>query len=167
MSEITLVVAAAENGVIGKDGAIPWRIPEDLQRFKALTMGSPIVMGRKTWDSLPRKPLPGRTNIVVTRAADWAAEGAVTAHSLEDAIAKAKEKSSEAEEIFVIGGAQIYAAALPLASCIELTEVHAAFDGDAVLPELQGEWEEVFREGHQTEDGLSYSFVTLERVATR
>jgi dihydrofolate reductase len=160
MSEITLVVAAAENGVIGKDGSIPWRIPEDLQRFKAMTMGSPIVMGRKTWDSLPRKPLPGRTNIVVTRQADWTADGAVTAHSLEDAIAKA----GDADEIFVIGGAEIYAAAMPLATCIELTEVHAEFDGDAVLPELEGEWDETFREGHQAEDGLFYSFVTLERV---
>ena len=160
MSEITLVVAAAENGVIGKDGAIPWRISEDLKRFKALTMGSPIVMGRKTWDSLPKKPLPGRTNIVVTRQADWAAEGAVTAHSLQDAIAKA----ADAEEIFVIGGAEIYAAAMPFATAIELTEVHAAFDGDAVLPPLQGDWDEAFREGHQTDGGLAYSFVTLERV---
>jgi dihydrofolate reductase len=160
MSDITLVVAAAENGIIGQDGGIPWRIPDDLKRFKALTMGYPIVMGRKTWDSLPKKPLPGRTNIVVTRQAGWTAEGAVTAHSLEDAVAKA----GDADEIFVIGGAEIYAAALPLANCIELTEVHAAFDGDAVLPALEGEWDEVFREGHQTEDGLAYSFVTLERA---
>ena len=160
MSDITLVVAAAENGVIGQDGGIPWRIPDDLKRFKALTMGCPIVMGRKTWDSLPKKPLPGRTNIVVTRQAGWTAEGAVTAHSLEDAITRA----GDAEEIFVIGGAEIYAAALPLATCIELTEVHAEFDGDAVLPPLEGEWDEVFREGHQTEDGLYYSFVTLERA---
>ncbi len=160
MSDITLVVAAAENGVIGNHGAIPWRIADDLKRFKALTMDSPIVMGRKTWDSLPKKPLPGRTNIVVTRAADWTAQGAVTAHSLEDAIVKA----GAAEEIFVIGGAEIYAAALPLATCIELTEVHADFEGDAVLPPLEGEWDETFREGHQQEDGLYYSFVTLERV---
>jgi dihydrofolate reductase len=163
MSDITLVVAAAENGVIGKDGAIPWRISDDLKRFKALTMGAPIVMGRKTWDSLPKKPLPGRANIVVTRQAGWAAEGAVTAHSLEDAIAKANV-TEEAEEIFVIGGAEIYAAAMALANCIELTEVHAQFDGDAMLPPLEGEWDEVFREGHQTEDGLAYSFVTLERI---
>jgi dihydrofolate reductase len=160
MSDITLIVAAAENGVIGKDGTIPWRIADDLKRFKAMTMGCPIVMGRKTWDSLPKKPLPGRTNIVVTRQADWTAEGAVTAHSLEDAIAKA----GDADEIFVIGGAEIYAAAMPLANCIELTEVHADFDGDAVLPPLEGEWDETGREGHQTEDGLYYSFVTLERV---
>ena len=160
MSEITLVVAAAENGVIGKDGGIPWRIPEDLQRFKALTMGYPIVMGRKTWDSLPRKPLPGRTNIVITRQADWTADGAVTAHSLEDAIAKA----GEADEIFVIGGAEIYAAAMKLATCIELTEVHEEFEGDAVLPALEGVWDETAREGHQAESGLYYSFVTLERA---
>jgi dihydrofolate reductase len=160
MSDITLVVAAAENGVIGDKGAIPWRISDDLKRFKALTMGYPIVMGRKTWDTLPKKPLPGRTNIVVTRQADWTAEGAVTAHSVEEAIAKA----GDADEVFVIGGAEIYAAAMPLANCIELTEVHAEFDGDAVLPPLEGEWDETGREGHQTEDGLYYSFVTLERV---
>lgn len=164
MSEITLVVAAAENGVIGNNGAIPWRISDDLKRFKALTMGYPIVMGRKTWDSLPKKPLPGRINIVVTRQPGWSAEGAVTAHSLEDAIAQAREKAGEADEIFVIGGAEIYAAAMKLATCIELTEIHAEFDGDAVLPPLEGEWDETEREGHQTEDGLYYSFVTLERV---
>lgn len=160
MSDVTLVVAAAENGVIGKDGGLPWRIADDLKRFKALTMGYPIVMGRKTWDSLPRKPLPGRTNIVITRQKNWAAEGAVTAHSVEDAILKA----GDADEIFVIGGAEIYAAAMPLATCIELTEVHREFEGDAVLPALEGEWQEVAREGHQQEDGLTYSFVTLERV---
>ncbi len=164
MSEITLVVAAAENGVIGKDGAIPWRISDDLKRFKALTMGYPIVMGRKTWDSLPKKPLPGRTNIVVTRQQGWTAEGAVTAHSVEDAIAQARDKAGDVDEIFVIGGAEIYAAAMPLANCIELTEVHAEIDGDAVLPPLEGEWDETAREGHQTEDGLYYSYVTLERV---
>jgi dihydrofolate reductase len=159
MSEIILVVAAAQNGVIGKDGGIPWRISDDLKRFKALTMGSPIVMGRKTWDSLPKKPLPGRVNIVVTRQRDWAAEGAVTAHSVEDALLKA----GDAEEVFVIGGAEIYAAAMPLATSIELTEVHRDFEGDAVLPPLEGAWTEVEREGHQQEDGLAYSFVTLER----
>ena len=162
MSEIILVVAAAQNGVIGKDGGIPWRISDDLKRFKALTMGHPIVMGRKTWDSLPKKPLPGRMNIVVTRQKDWAADGAVAAHSVEDALLKA----GEAEEVFVIGGAEIYAAAMPLATGIELTEVHQDFEGDAVLPPLEGAWEEVEREGHQQEDGLAYSFVTLEREAS-
>jgi dihydrofolate reductase len=160
MTDITLIVAAAENGVIGDRGAIPWRIADDLKRFKALTMGNPVIMGRKTWDSLPKRPLPGRTNIVITRQPDWSADGAVTAHSLPDAIAKA----GEAEEIFVIGGAEIYAAAMPLATCVELTEVHRAYDGDAVLPELEGEWQETSREGHQQEDGLAYSFVTLERA---
>jgi dihydrofolate reductase len=159
MSEIILVVAAAQNGVIGKDGGIPWRISDDLKRFKALTMGHPIVMGRKTWDSLPKKPLPGRVNIVVTRQTDWTADGAVVAHSVEDALLKA----GDVEEVFVIGGAEIYAAAMPLATSIELTEVHQDFDGDAVLPPLEGDWEEVEREGHQQKDGLAYSFVTLER----
>jgi dihydrofolate reductase len=159
MSEIILVVAVADNGVIGKEGAIPWRISEDLKRFKALTMGNPIVMGRKTWDSLPKRPLPGRTNIVVTRQENWQAEGAVTAHSVEDAIFKA----GDVDEIFVIGGAEIYAAAMPLATSIELTEVHREFAGDAILPPLDGAWHEVEREGHQQEDGLAYSYVTLER----
>ena len=99
MSDVTLVVAAAENGVIGKDGGIPWRISDDLKRFKVLTMGFPIVMGRKTWDSLPKKPLPGRTNIVITRQADWSAEGAVTAHSVEDAIAKAGDADEDRKSV--------------------------------------------------------------------
>lgn len=161
MTDVTLVVAAAENGVIGKDGGLPWRIADDLKRFKALTMGYPIVMGRKTWDSLPKKPLPGRTNIVITRQQGWQAEGAVTAHSVEDAIVKA----GDADEVFVIGGAEIYAAAMTLATCIELTEVHREFAGDAVLPALEGDWQETAREGHQQEDGLAYSFVTLERAS--
>ena len=115
---ITLVVAAARNGVIGKDGAIPWRLPDDLKRFKALTLGHTVVMGRKTWDSLPDKnrPLPERRNVVVTRDAAWAAPGAQRA-TLEKALA-------EEGEIFVIGGAEIYRAALSRARRFELTEVH-------------------------------------------
>src|ERR1700760_1041119 len=112
----------AENGVIGKDGGIPWHISDDLKRFKALTLGKTVVMGRKTWDSLPRKPLPGRRNVVVTRRPDWQAEGAATA-SLSDAL-------QMDGDVMVIGGAEIYAAALPLATRIELTEVHRDFDGD-------------------------------------
>jgi len=161
VSEIVLIVAAAENGVIGKDGAIPWRLPEDLRRFKALTMGHPIVMGRKTWDSFPKKPLPGRTNIVITRQPGWRAQGAVTAASLEDALGIAR---SESETVFVIGGGEIYRAALPLAMRVELTDVHQAFDGDAHFPALDKSWRETAREEHATPDGLRYSFVTLERA---
>ena len=157
MSEIVLVVAIADNGVIGKDGGIPWRIPEDMKRFKALTLGHTIVMGRKTWDSLPKKPLPGRVNVVVTRQADWKANGAVTAGSLGQAT------SGTSGTVMVIGGGEIYERALPLASRIELTEVHRAFDGDALFHLDRTGWIETFREKHITPDGLSYSYVTLTR----
>jgi dihydrofolate reductase len=115
MSEIVLVVAIAKNGVIGKNGVIPWHISDDMKRFKALTLGHTVVMGRKTWDSLPKKPLPGRINVVVTRQKDWQAEGAVTASSLGQATA------GTSGTVMVIGGAEIYERALPMASRIELT----------------------------------------------
>jgi dihydrofolate reductase len=154
---ITLVVASARNGVIGKDGTIPWRLPDDLKRFKALTLGHTVVMGRKTWDSLPDKnrPLPERRNIVVTRDANWQAGGAERA-TLEGALA-------EPGEIFVIGGAEIYRAALSRAQRIELTEVHKDFHGDAAFTFDRSQWREVGRTDHATPDGLAYSFVTLER----
>ena len=154
---VTLVVAAAENGVIGKDGAIPWRISEDMKRFKALTMGHTIVMGRKTWDSLPKQPLPGRVNVVVTRQTDWRAEGALTAASLGQATA------GTSGTVMVIGGEEIYQRALPMASRIELTEVHKDFDGDAKFDLDRSGWHETAREDHVTADGLRYSYVTLTR----
>ena len=157
MSELVLVVAIADNGVIGKDGAIPWHISEDLKRFKALTMGHTIVMGRKTWDSLPRKPLPGRANVVVTRQADWRADGAVVASSLGQAV------EGTSGPVFVIGGAEIYDLALPHATRIELTEVHQDFDGDARFVFDRSGWRETSRESHVTPDGLRYSYVTLAR----
>ena len=161
MTDIVLIVAAAENGVIGKEGAIPWRLPEDLRRFKALTMSHPIVMGRKTWDSFPKKPLPGRTNIVITRQPGWRAEGAVTAASLDDALRIARAQSGT---VFVIGGGEIYRAALPQATRVELTEIHQAFDGDAHFPALdRTAWRETAREDHATPEGLRYAFVTLLR----
>jgi dihydrofolate reductase len=156
---ITLVLAMAENGVIGKDGAIPWRIADDMKRFKALTLGKPVVMGRKTWDSLPRKPLVDRPNIVVTRQADWTAEGAIMASSLGDALAKA----GSAADVMMIGGGEIYREALPRADCIELTEVHRAFEGDAHFAFDRSGWREIAREDHTTPDGLAYSYVTLIR----
>jgi dihydrofolate reductase len=162
VTAISLVLARADNGVIGNKGGIPWRIPDDMKRFKALTMGHPIVMGRKTWDSFPRKPLPGRTNIVITRDAGWQAEGALVAHSLDDALAKARTENPA--EIAVIGGAGIYLAALPLATLVHLTEVHAIPEGDVVLPAFDAKaWREVGREEHETDGGLKYSYVTLER----
>lgn len=164
MSTISLVVAAADNRVIGRDGALPWRIREDLKRFKTLTMGKPTIMGRKTWDSLPRKPLPGRTNIVVSRNPHFRADGAEVAHSVADAIALAG--ATGAEEIAVIGGEAIFAAALPVAQTIHLTEVAGSPEGDAFMPPIdRGQWHEVAREGPYDADGLRYSFVTLERRA--
>jgi dihydrofolate reductase len=157
MSEIVLVVAIADNGVIGKDGGIPWHISEDLKRFKALTMGHTIVMGRKTWDSLPKKPLPGRVNVVVTRQPDWQADGAITASSL------GKATAGTSGTVMVIGGAEIYERALPLASRIELTEVHKSFAGDAKFELNRAGWHETAREDHVTPDGLRFSYVTLVR----
>src|ERR1044071_6526865 len=139
MSEIVLVLAVAQNGVIGKKGAIPWHISDDMKRFKALTLGHTIVMGRKTWDSLPKKPLPGRINVVVTRQKDWHAEGAVTASSLGEAT------SGTSGTVMVIGGAEIYERALPLASRIELTEAHRNFDGDARFELDREGWHETQR----------------------
>ena len=150
---ITLILAAAENGVIGDKGAIPWRISDDLKRFKALTMGKPVIMGRKTWDSLPRRPLPGRRNIVVTRDEHWRAEGAENM-GLEQALGVA--------DAFVIGGAEIYRAALARADRIELTQVHQSFDGDARFDFDAKDWREIARQDHVTPEGLRYSYVTLD-----
>lgn len=162
MTVISLVLARARNGVIGNRGAIPWRIADDMRRFKALTLGKPVIMGRKTWDSLPKKPLPGRTNIVVTRDRAFAAEGAVVVHDMGEALARADGENPS--EIAVIGGAEIYAAALPLASRVHLTEVDADFEGNAVMPPFDlSAWRETGREAHQTPEGLRYAFVTLER----
>ena len=157
MSEIVLVVAVARNGVIGKDGVIPWHISDDMKRFKALTIGHTVVMGRKTWDSLPKRPLPGRINVVVTRQKDWRADGAVTASSLGQATA------GTSGTVMVIGGAEIYERALPLASRIELTEIHQNFEGDARFVLDRSGWNETLREDHVTPDGLRYSYVTLTR----
>jgi dihydrofolate reductase len=165
VTEIALVVAMSQNGVIGDAGKIPWHISDDLKRFKALTLGKPCIMGRKTWDSLPRKPLPGRTNIVVTRDAGFTADGAVVAHSLDAALARAE--AERANEIAIIGGANIYAAALPRVTRIHLTEIHANFTGDTHFVFDRGAWREVAREDRATTEGLRYSFVTLERRDVR
>jgi dihydrofolate reductase len=157
MSEIVLVVAIAQNGVIGNKGLIPWHISDDMKRFKALTLGHTVVMGRKTWDSLPRKPLPGRVNVVVTRQEDWQAAGAIVAHSLDEAIAQASGT------VMVIGGGEIYQRALPLATRIELTEVHKDVEGDARFMLDRTGWHETLCEEHVTPDGLRYSYVTLTR----
>jgi dihydrofolate reductase len=134
-----------------------------MRHFKAVTLGKPMIVGRKTWDSFPKKPLPGRTNIVVTRDRAFAAEGAIVAHSLDDALALAQ--SENPSEIVIAGGADIYDALRARADRIHLTEVHAAFDGDIMLaPFDRTQWHETSREDHATPEGLRYSFVTLERV---
>ena len=158
---ISLIVAVAENGVIGAKGGLPWRIPEDLKHFKSLTLGKPCIMGRKTWESLPRKPLPGRTNIVVTRDPDFCAEGAAVAHSFDEALSLAR---AEGQEIMVIGGEAIFAAALPIANRIHLTEIAATPRGDAFMPAFDRTlWRETAREGPFDAGGVAYNFVTLER----
>ena len=162
MSEmkISFVVAVADNGVIGKNGDLPWSIPQDLKFFKEKTMGHPIIMGRKTFDSIGRV-LPGRTNIVVTRNENYTADGAVVVCSLDHAFAVA---SKETDEVMVIGGAEIYNMAMDVVNCIYLTEVHAKPEGDASFVFDKSEWTETHREFFEAEgDSPAYSFVTLER----
>ena len=158
-SEIILVVARADNGVIGKDGALPWHIPADLRHFKQVTMGAPMIMGRKTFESLPGL-LPGRRHIVLTRDRACAAEGAETAHSVQQALACA-----DAERVTVIGGAEIFELFGNLATAVELTEVHTAAEGDTIMPAFdETSWQEVWREQYPAEEGRPpFSFVRLER----
>jgi dihydrofolate reductase len=158
-----LIYARAANGVIGKDGALPWHLPEDLAHFKRMTQGHPVIMGRKTWDSLPPRfrPLPGRINIVVTRQPGWQAEGAQAAPSLPEALALC----AGASEAWVIGGAEIYRHALPLADTAVVTEIDAPFEGDAHAPELGAQWRETAREGHTSASGLKFSFVTYHNTS--
>lgn len=154
---ITLYLARADNGVIGAEGALPWHLPADLKRFKALTMGTPMVMGRKTFESFPA-PLPGRRHIVLTRDRDWSAPGAEVAYSVVAALALAGDG-----DVAVIGGAEIFALFTPLADRVELTEVHLMPAGDAIVPAFVG-WHETAREDHPAEGTRpAYSFVTLDR----
>ncbi len=151
---VTLILARAANGVIGAQGGLPWRLPEDLAFFKRTTMGHPIVMGRKTWESIGR-PLPGRRSVVVTRDRSFSAAGAETVHSLDEAIARC----AGADEIFVIGGAQLYAEALPRADRLLLTEIQADFDGDTFLPApAPDRWTEASRERHPATDARAFQF---------
>jgi dihydrofolate reductase len=160
---VSFVVAVAENGVIGRAGELPWgRLPADLQHFKRLTLGHPVVMGRKTFDSLGRA-LPKRPNVVVTRQADWSAPNCETVGSVLAGLTRAQELD---EEIFVIGGGEIYREALPAADVVYLTEVHHAFEGDAYFPALNPtDWREETRERHEPDEQHAYafSFVTLRR----
>jgi dihydrofolate reductase len=158
---LTLIAAVARNGVIGIANRLPWQLPADLRRFKELTTGHTVIMGRKTWESLPAKfrPLPGRRNIVVTRNDSFLAEGAAVSASLPDAIAAAN-----GDEAFVIGGAELYKAALPLADRLQLTEIDATYEGDTWFPVIDmAQWRETARDSHSDEAGLGYAFVTYQR----
>ncbi|MBM4238043.1 MAG: dihydrofolate reductase [Gammaproteobacteria bacterium] len=160
---LVLVVAVAANGVIGREGGLPWRLSADLRRFKHITLGKPVVMGRKTWESIG-KPLPGRHNIVVTRRRDFHVEDAAVTvvHDLDGALAAA----GDVEEVMIIGGAEIYALSLPRAKIVELTRVHADIAGDTRLPEFSAaDWQEIARSEHPADERNDYpmSFITLQR----
>ncbi|MDP2795618.1 MAG: dihydrofolate reductase [Sulfurisoma sp.] len=164
MRSLTLIAALAKNGVIGSDNKLPWRLPEDMRHFKTLTAGHAVIMGRKTWESLPPKfrPLPGRHNIVVSRDSNYRAESASIAHSLDEAVTIA---ASGDVTPFVIGGAELYRQALPLAGRLELTEIAADFAGDAHFPEFdRAAWREVARETGHAAAGFDYAFVSYERT---
>ena len=161
---ISLIAAVARGDVIGRDGGIPWRIPEDMQRFRSLTMGHAVVMGRRTWESLPDqfRPLPGRGNVVVTRNPDWSAQGADRAGSIEEALDLLESES----QVFVIGGGEIYAAALPFADELVLTEIDAHVEGDTTFPPWErGAFDQVERHERVAEDGTPFAFVRYVRRA--
>jgi dihydrofolate reductase len=162
MPLVSLIVAAAANGVIGRDNRMPWHLPEDLAHFKRLTLGHPVIMGRKTCESIVAalgKPLPGRANIVVTRQAHFAAPGCTVASSLEAALGAARG----ADEVFVIGGAEIYRLALARADRVYLTRIDAEVEGDATFPTLDpAEWREVAREEHPPAGGRAFGFAFLQ-----
>lgn len=159
--QLKLIFARAANGVIGHHNTLPWHLPEDMAHFKRTTLGCPVIMGRKTWDSLPPRfrPLPGRLNVVVTRQAGWTADGAVVAHSLEAACAACPVDSTA----WVIGGAEIYAQALSLASVAVVTELADNFEGDAFAPVFGPDWVETERHPQTSTNGLHFSFVTYQK----
>ena len=159
--KIYLVAAVASNGVIGRNGQLPWHLPEDLQHFKRLTLGHPVIMGRRTWESLGRA-LPGRDNIVVTRTPGYEAPGAAVASSLEAALALCAGESV----VFVIGGQQLFADSLPIAAGLVLTEIHRDYEGDSWFPQYdRSRWRETQRERHMAPDGTKFDFVLYEPTA--
>jgi dihydrofolate reductase len=161
--KLSLIVAMADNHVIGHNNRLPWHLPADLKHFRAITLGKPVLMGRKTWESIGR-PLPGRTNIVITRNADYLAADCVVVHSLDEALRAA----GSAAEVMVIGGAELYRQALPQADTLYLTLVHGEFEGDTRFPDWQpDDWRETERIDHGPDDRNphAYSFITLERIA--
>ena len=159
--KIGVVYARAKNGVIGKGGVLPWHLPEDLAHFKQVTMGAPVIMGRKTWDSLPPRfrPLPGRRNIVITRQVDWHADGATRASSLDEAFAHCDGEP----QAWVIGGADIFAQAMHRADVAEVTVLDRDFEGDVFAPTLDAGWKQARSESHHSQAGFDYSFVTYNR----
>ena len=162
MSEIIIIVAVAKNRVIGKDNTLIWNIPEDMAHFKALTAGQTVVMGRKTWESLPPRfrPLPGRRNVVISRQADYAAPGAEVANSLENAL----QLASTAESVFIIGGEQIYKQAMAVADRLEITDVDLEPAGDAWFPEIAAtDWSVTQKNTPPSQSGTGFSFVTYRR----
>ena len=164
MKEIHAIVAIASDGAIGRQGDLLCYLPADMRHFKQVTMGHSIIMGRKTFESFPRRPLPGRQNIVITRSADWQYPGVTVVHGLEDAIAAA-----QTDVVFIIGGAQVYEQALPLVDVLHLTRIHARWaSADAYFPELNmDEWQEVEREHHVSDhrNAYEFDFITLKRRA--
>jgi len=159
MTKLSLIVAIAKNGVIGLNNTLPWHLPEDLKRFKALTMGHHIVMGRKTYDSLGRL-LPGRTTVIVTRNKNYHVEGALIAHSLPEALSQCADD----DEVFLIGGAELYQAGLTLADKLYITEIDLEVEGDAHFPPIpHAEFQEVAREAHVSEKGMKFNYVTYQR----
>lgn len=162
MPIISLVVAVAKNRAIGKDNHLLCHLPEDMRHFREVTLGRPVIMGRKTWESLPDafRPLPGRPNIVVSRNAGYQAEGATVVSSLEEAIAQA----GNVEQISIIGGADIFRLALPIADVLDMTEIDASFDADTFFPEFSPEdWQEISRQTQKSKTGLTFSFVEYRR----
>ena len=164
--EIALIYAQSANGVIGQQGHMPWHLPEDLAHFRQHTQGAPVIMGRKTWDSLPSrfKPLPGRCNIIITRQENWKENGVKRATSLHNALFFAEQK--QPATVWVIGGAQIFTEALPLATRIERTTIAQNFDGDAFAPVLDSTWEPIAHSRHTSSQGLFYEFTTLRKTGT-
>ena len=159
--KIGVVAAVSENGVIGRSGALPWRLPDDQRHFQRLTQGHCVVMGRKTFDAIGRKPLPRRTNIVITRDPDYAATGALVARSFEAALEIARRNGEE--EVFVAGGSDIYAAALPCADRLHLTRVHAEIEGDAFFPDFdQNAWKLVAEDRHEADSRNEHAFTIQE-----
>ena len=163
--KLKLIYARAANGVIGLNNQMPWHLPEDLAHFKRTTLGCPVLMGRKTWESIPAKfrPLPGRADLVSTRQPDWQSEGSHVVHSLEEGLTLALAHCPEGKDLWVMGGAEIYAQAAPIAEEAVVTEIDADYEGDAFAPQLGAGWQEISRESHVSSTGLKFSFVTYRQ----